>query len=123
MVLLKDNYAFTIFPWIVSIAIVPFSDKKPSLSNVYIVITSYDYLKLPYQEVYSTNYVEDGLKILNYIKLNPNIFMNKISYVEYHPFFQFYGNSTIFYYNCGGEHIPILYLYEKEQLVMYWYTF
>ena len=77
--------------------------------------SSYDYLKIPYQEVYSTNYVEDGLRILNYIKLNPNIFMNKISYVEYHPFFQFYGNSTIFYYNCGGEHIPILYLYENNK--------
>jgi len=77
--------------------------------------SSYNYLKLPYQEVYSTNYVEDGLRILNYIKLNPNIFINKISYVEYHPFFQFYGNSTIFYYNCDGEHIPILYLYENNK--------
>lgn len=75
----------------------------------------YDYLKLPYQEVYSTNYVEDGLRILNFIKTLSQPFISKIVYVEYQPFFQFYGNSTIFYYNCDGEHIPILYLYENNK--------
>jgi hypothetical protein len=76
---------------------------------------SYNYLKLTYYEVYSTNYVEDGLKLLNYIKSLPQFYTNKIFYVEYNPFFQFYGNSTIFYYNYNGEHIPILYLYENNK--------
>ena len=54
--------------------------------------------------------------ILNHsIRVIQYIFMNKISYVEYHPFFQFYGNSTIFYYNCDGKQIPILYLYENNK--------
>ena len=77
--------------------------------------TSYNYLKIPYVEIYSTNYVEDGLRLLNFIKALPHEFSSKIFYVEYNPFFQFYGNSTIFYYNDNGAHIPILYLYENNK--------
>lgn len=77
--------------------------------------TSYNYLKIPYVEIYSTNYVEDGLRLLNFIKALPQEFSSKIFYVEYNPFFQFYGNNTIFYYNDNGAHIPILYLYENNK--------
>jgi hypothetical protein len=75
----------------------------------------YNYINIPYIEVYSTNYVEDGLKILKFIKTLPQHILKKIFYVEYTPFFQFYGNNTIFYYNDNGKQIPILYLYENNK--------
>ena len=70
---------------------------------------------MPYLEVYSINYVEDGLKIIEYLKSLPEQISSKISHREFYPFFQFYGYNTVFYFeDADGNEIPILYLYSNN---------
>lgn len=70
--------------------------------------TKYNPIKFPYYEAYSTNYIDDGLKVINFIKSLSN---TKLSYVEYYPFFQFYGFNVVIFY----EDTPILYLYSNNK--------
>ena len=72
----------------------------------------FNQIQIPYLEVYSINYVEDGLKIIEYLKSLPEKL--PISHKEFYPFFQFYGYNTVFYYELNGEQIPILYLYSNN---------
>jgi hypothetical protein len=76
---------------------------------------NYDYLNIPYYEVYSTNYIDDGLKLLNFINSLPEHISSRITHIEHYPFFQFYGYNTVFYYNDGNTQIPILYLYSNNK--------
>jgi hypothetical protein len=69
---------------------------------------TYKQIQMPYLEVYSTNYVEDGLNLINYLNTLSEDIRNKISHTEFYPFFQFYGYNTVFYYNDGEMNIPIL---------------
>lgn len=71
-------------------------------------------IQMPYLEVYSTNYIEDGLKIIEYISSLPVEQSSKISHREFYPFFQFYGYNTVFYFELNGDLIPILYLYSNN---------
>jgi hypothetical protein len=71
-------------------------------------------IQMPYLEVYSTNYVEDGLKTIEYLKSLPEELSSKISHREFYPFFQFYGYNTVFYFELNGDQIPILYLYSNN---------
>ncbi len=71
-------------------------------------------INIPYLEVYSTNYVEDGLQIINFISELPEELKKKITHKEFNPFFQFYGYNTVFYFIDGDEEIPILYLYSNN---------
>lgn len=89
--------------------------------NYYLKFTSYDkkdkrfeQVQIPYLEIYSTNYVADGLEIIKYLNsLEPDI-SSKISHKEFYPFFQFYGFNTVFYFEMDGDLIPILYLYSNN---------
>lgn len=72
-------------------------------------------IHIPYLEVYSTNYVEDGLGLVKFISELPDELKSKIIYKEFYPFFQFYGYNTVFYYVDGDEEIPILYLYSNNK--------
>ena len=72
---------------------------------------NFNYVQMPYLEVYSTDYVSDGLAILEWIKGLPDNITSKITHKESYPFFQFYGYNTVFYYTDGDSQIPILYLY------------
>lgn len=74
----------------------------------------FNQIQMPYLEVYSINYVEDGLKTIEYLKSLPEEFSSKISHKEFYPFFQFYGYNTVFYFELNGDHIPILYLYSNN---------
>ena len=76
--------------------------------------TSYKQIQIPYLEVYSTEYVIDGLSIIEFIKTLPENISSKIIYEEYYPFFQFYGYNTVFYYNEGYVKKPILYIYSNN---------
>lgn len=76
---------------------------------------SYEYINIPYLEAYSTNYIQDGLDLLEFIKTIPEELSKKISHKEYFPFFQFYGYNTVIYYDDGKETIPILYLYSNNK--------
>lgn len=69
---------------------------------------NYNPINCPYYEAYSTNYIDDGLKIIQFIKMLNN---DKLSYVEYYPFFQFYGFNVVIFY----EDTPILYLYSNNK--------
>ena len=71
-------------------------------------ISNYNPINCPYYEAYSTNYIDDGLKIIQFIKSLNN---DKLSYVEYYPFFQFYGFNVVIFY----EDTPILYLYSNNK--------
>lgn len=71
-------------------------------------------IQIPYLEVYSTNYVEDGLKIIEYLKSLPTKQSSKITHKEFYPFFQFYGYNTVFYFELNGDLIPILYFYSNN---------
>lgn len=70
--------------------------------------SNYNPINCPYYEAYSTNYIDDGLKIIQFIKSLNN---DKLSYVEYYPFFQFYGFNVVIFY----EDTPILYLYSNNK--------
>ena len=75
----------------------------------------FEQIQMPYLEVYSTNYVEDGLKTIEYLKSLPEQISSKISHREFYPFFQFYGYNTVFYFDdVDGNKIPILYLYSNN---------
>lgn len=76
---------------------------------------NYDLLNIPYYEVYSTNYIDDGLKLLKFISTLPEHISSRITHIEHYPFFQFYGYNTVFYYNDGEDQIPILYLYSNNK--------
>ena len=89
--------------------------------NYYLQFTGYvdkdsrfKQIQMPYLEVYSTNYVDDGLKIIEYLKSLPKPLSSKISHKEFYPFFQFYGFNTVFYFEMDGDFIPILYLYSNN---------
>ena len=71
-------------------------------------------IQMPYLEVYSINYVEDGLKIIEYLKSLTKTINSKISHKEFYPFFQFYGFNTVYYFEMNGDQIPILYLYSNN---------
>lgn len=74
---------------------------------------NYEYINIPYLEAYSTNYIQDGLDLLEFIKTIPD--GKKVIHKEYFPFFQFYGYNTVVYYKDGKELIPILYLYSNNK--------
>jgi hypothetical protein len=76
---------------------------------------SYDYVFMPYLEVYSSDYVADGIELLEYIKTLPVAIKSKLSHVENYPFFQFYGYNMVLYYDDGKIKIPILYLYSNNK--------
>ena len=77
--------------------------------------SNYKFIDIPFYEVYSTNYVEDGLKIINFIKTLPEDIRNNVGFTEYYPFFNLYGHNTIIYYKDGDMEIPILYLYSNNR--------
>ncbi len=77
---------------------------------------NYDYVFIPYYEVYSSNYINDGLDLLEYIKTLPEEIKSKLSHTENYPFFQFYGFNTVIYFNDGKDNnVPILYLYTNNK--------
>ena len=69
-----------------------------------------EYINIPYYELYSTDYINDGEFIINFIKENKNL-----EYVEFYPFFQYYGYSMCVYYINDKKKIPILYLYSNNE--------
>lgn len=71
-------------------------------------------IQIPYIEVYTTNYIIDGLDIIKYLESLPENFSSKISHKEFYPFFQFYGFNTVYYFEVEGKNIPILYLYSNN---------
>lgn len=74
---------------------------------------NYSYVNIPYLEIYSNNYIPDGLDIIEYIsKLDIG---SKIIHKEFYPLYQFYGYNVVFYYVDGENHIPILYLYSTNK--------
>jgi hypothetical protein len=76
------------------------------------VDSKYNYINIPYLEVYSTEYINDGKELLEEIKNNfPKEISSKLSHKEYYPFTQFYSNNVVIYYNDGKDEIPILYVY------------
>lgn len=74
-----------------------------------------DFINIPYFEVYSTDYVKDGLDVLNFIKGLPKEISQNITHTEFYPFFQFYGYNFVLYYNDGKENYPILYFYSNNK--------
>ena len=63
------------------------------------------YINIPYYELYSVNYVEDGINLLAFIDSLPN--KDDFKYEEHYQFFQFFDFSTVIYY----KNTPIIYLY------------
>ena len=64
-------------------------------------------------EIYSSDYVKDGLDLLEFIKLLPE--SSKITHTENYPFYQFYGYNTVIYYRDNDIDVPILYLYSNNK--------
>lgn len=83
-------------------------------SNYSVKDNRFKQIQMPYLEIYSTNYIEDGLKIIEYLKSLPEDMSSKISHKEFYPFFQFYGYNTVFYYKLNETEVPILYLYSNN---------
>lgn len=74
-----------------------------------------NYVYIPYYEVFSSEYVKDGLDIVKFIE---SLNEDKITKKEFYPFFQFYGYNTVFYY----DEIPILYLYSNNKKCLQYKT-
>jgi hypothetical protein len=72
-------------------------------------------IKIPYLEVYSIEYIQDGLDILKFVDELPVDIKKNILHVEFNPFFCFYGYNTVFYYKIDDVNIPILYFYSNNQ--------
>jgi hypothetical protein len=69
----------------------------------------YNYIQIPYLEVYSTDYITDGKELLEEIKnIFPKEISSKLTHKEYYPFTQFYNNNVVIYYNDGLKNIPLL---------------
>jgi hypothetical protein len=77
--------------------------------------SKYKQIQMPYLEVYSTNYIQDGLDIIEFIKNLSEEIKSKVTHSEFYPFFQFYGYNTVFYYKDNNVDIPILYLYSNNK--------
>lgn len=61
-------------------------------------VKSFSLIDLPYFEIVSTKFREDGLALLNYIKTAHPSLSKDIRVVEHYPFFQFLGHSAYIYY-------------------------
>ena len=82
--------------------------------NYYMNISQFDnkefkLLTLPFLEIYSTDYIKDGLELIEFCKT-----LQDITHEEHYPFFQFLGNYTVFYMNINNKKEPILYLYSNN---------
>ena len=66
----------------------------------------YNYINIPYYEIYSTNYEEDGKNLVKYIHKIDNL-----EYDEYYPLLEYYGSSIVVYYKNGKYRVPLIYLY------------
>jgi hypothetical protein len=62
---------------------------------------------IPYFEFISTNYKDDCTELIKLLKMKLG---DAITYVEYYPFFQFYGHNVIISYN--GK--PVAYIYHHN---------
>lgn len=69
----------------------------------------YSYINLPYYEIYSTNYEDDAENLVKYIHK-----MDNLEYDEYYPLLEYYGYSTVVYYNNGKYRVPLIYLYSNN---------
>ena len=69
----------------------------------------YKYVDIPYFEVYSTEYKNDGIDLLKFIDELPENLKKNIKHEERYPFFQFNGNSVTIYY----ENKPIMYMFNN----------
>jgi hypothetical protein len=76
---------------------------------------NYSFVFMPYLEVYSSDYVNDGMDLIAYIDKLPQEIKSCLTYKECYPFFQFYGYNVVIYYNDGNDEIPILYLYANNK--------
>lgn len=76
---------------------------------------NYNYVFMPYLEVYSSDYVNDGMDLIEFIKTLPEEVKSCITYKEHYPFFQFYGYNVVVSYSDGIDEIPILYLYSNNK--------
>lgn len=71
------------------------------------------YVNIPYYEIYSTNYVNDGLNIIDYFKNSE--YAENIMYEEHYPLFQYLGHYTVFYYIENKIKKPILFLFSNNK--------
>lgn len=72
-----------------------------------------NYVNINNYELYSVNYINDGLNIIDFIKGTE--FVTDIFYEEHFPFFQLFGSFTIFYFKDGDKNIPIITLYSNNK--------
>jgi len=56
---------------------------------------SKDLIDIPYYQILTDNYEEDGVKIINLLKKK---YSDDIHVEEFNPFFQFYGSNCVIYY-------------------------
>ncbi len=89
--------------------------------NYYLYISKYmakdktcKYINIPFIEIYSTNYKNDGIELLKFIDNLPEDIKKNIKCEEKYPMFQFNGYSVIMYYDNN----PILYMYDNYNRCM-----
>lgn len=85
------------------------------ISEYYKTNKHYEYIYIPYLEAYSSNYVNDGIELLEFIKTLPKNISSKLTHTENYPFTQFYGYNVVVYFDDGNDKIPILYLYSNNK--------
>jgi hypothetical protein len=87
-----------------------------NISEISKINSDYKYVEIPYYEIYSINYINDGLDLIEYFKNSK--YSNNIEYEELYPLFQYFGNSTTFYFVDGKNRHPIIYLYNNNKRCM-----
>jgi hypothetical protein len=75
--------------------------------------SDYKYVNIKYYEIYSSNYINDGLDIVEYFKTS--VYASNIEYDEFYPMFQYLGNSCVFYFVDGDNRYPIIYLFNNNK--------
>ena len=83
------------------------------ISKIFKINSGYKFLNLPYYELYSINYINDGLDLLEYFKTSE--YAKNIEYDEHYPLFQYFGYSTVFFFVDGNKRYPIIYLYDNNK--------
>ena len=67
-----------------------------------------NFINIPYYEIYSIDYINDGKKLIEFVKDLNN---SDIHYDEFYPFFQFFDYSLVIYY----KNKPLIYLYGNNK--------
>jgi hypothetical protein len=86
------------------------------ISKINKINSDYKIVDMPYYEIYSTNFINDGLDLIEYFQNSK--YSKNIEHEEFYPLFQYFGNGAVFYFVDGDNKYPIIYIYNNNKKCM-----